>query len=273
MDERTVGILGGGQLGRMLVESANRLNIKTVILDASQSPAKQINSVTDHVNGSFSDPDAIMELAQRCDILTAEIEHVDTDILEVLQKKKTVIVQPAPQTIRTIQDKFLQKQHLIKSSIATPESFPLSENTEGAVTSIAEKVGYPLMVKSRTLAYDGRGNFVVKGPAAIQDALATLGSRPLYIEKWAPFTTELAVLVVRSSSGLIRSYPTVETIHQDNICHLVFAPARVPLPTQLKAQALAENAVRTFEGAGVFGVELFWMQETGMHECRQELTV
>jgi len=263
MDKRTVGILGGGQLGRMMVEAANRLNIKTVILDASQSPAKQINAFTDHVDGSFSDSDAIIKLAKKCDILTVEIEHVDTYVLETLQKQNSVIVQPSPQTIRTIQDKLLQKNHLIKNSIATPESYPLDTNTRDAVLSIADKVGYPLMMKSRTLAYDGRGNFVVKSPADIEAGLAALHGKPLYIERWAPFTKELAVMVVRSSSGLIRSYPTVETIHQNNICHLVFAPARVPSTTRLKAKELAEQAIKTFDGAGVFGVEMFWMQETG----------
>jgi phosphoribosylaminoimidazole carboxylase len=263
MDLRTVGILGGGQLGRMLVEAANRLNIKTVILDSPLSPAKQINAVASHVDGSFSDPMAILKLAEQCDILTAEIEHIDTQTLEMLQNQKTVVVQPSPLTIRTIQDKFLQKQHLLKYSIATPESYALEGNTVEAAKSVAEKVGYPMMVKSRTLAYDGRGNFVVKSPADIERALTTLGGKPLYIERWASFTKELAVMVVRSSKGLIRSYPTVETIHQDNICHLVFAPARVPSNTRRKARALAEEAVKSLDGAGVFGVEMFWFSDTG----------
>ena len=263
MDTRTVGILGGGQLGRMLVEAANRLNIKTVILDAPQSPAKQINAANIHVDGSFADPTAITNLAEKCDILTAEIEHIDTEILERLQKRKSLIVQPSPWTIRTIQDKYLQKQHLSQNSIPTPESFPVASNTPESVSSIAENVGYPCMIKSRTLAYDGRGNFVLQSQDDVGTALATLGNKPLYIERWASFTKELAVMVVRSSNGLIRSYPTVETIHQNNICHLVFAPARVPLSTRRKARALAEQAVKSFEGAGVFGVEMFWFRETG----------
>jgi phosphoribosylaminoimidazole carboxylase len=263
MDGRAVGILGGGQLGRMLVEAANRLNIKTVILDAPRSPAKQINASSDHVNGSFSDPEAILKLAQTCDILTAEIEHIDTDILEKLETQKTVVVQPSPLTIRTIQDKYRQKLHLQKHSIATPESYPLDTNTAASVIPIAEKIGYPMMIKSRTLAYDGRGNFVVKTEADIDKALTTLGSKPLYIERWASFTKELAVMVVRSANGLVRSYPTVETVHQDNICHLVFAPADVPFKTQTKARMLAEKAVGSFQGAGVFGVEMFWFSENG----------
>ena len=251
----------------MLVEAANRLNIKTIILDAPLSPAKQINAANTHVDGSFSDSQAIIKLAEKCDILTAEIEHIDTKILEALENQKTVIVQPSPLTIRTIQDKYLQKEHLWKHKIATPESYPLQSNTPEAVAEIAAKVGYPLMIKSRTLAYDGRGNFVVTSPSDIEAALTVLGAKPLYIERWASFTKELAVMVVRSSNGLIRSYPTVETIHQDNICHLVFAPARVPSSARRKARNLAEDAVKSFKGAGVFGVEMFWFQDTGMNYC------
>lgn len=265
MDHRTVGILGGGQLGRMLVEAANRLNIRTVVLDAPQSPAKQINAASEHVDGSFSDPQAIVKLAEKCDILTAEIEHIDTEILETLQIQKTVIVQPSPFTIRTIQDKYFQKQHLLRNSIPTPDSYPLNLNTSNAVLEIAEKVGYPMMIKSRTLAYDGRGNFAVKSRNDVEAALTALGDKPLYIERWELFTKELAVMVVRSAKGLIRSYPAVETVHEENICHLVFAPARVPSKTRRKAKALAEQAVKSFEGAGVFGVEMFWFSETGTH--------
>ena len=259
-----MGILGGGQLGRMLVGAANRLNIKTVVLDSPLSPAKQINALTTHVDGSFSDSGAILKLAGQCDVLTAEIEHIDTETLEMLQNQKSVVVQPSPLTIRMIQDKYLQKKHLSKHSIPTPESYAIEANMPQAVRKAAERIGYPMMIKSRTLAYDGRGNFVVKTPDDIEQALKTLGDKPLYIERWASFTKELAVIVVRSSKGLIRSYPTVETIHQDNICHLVFAPARVPPSTRQKARALAERAVKTLNGAGVFGVEMFWFKDTGM---------
>ena len=265
MDSRTVGILGGGQLGRMLVEAANRLNIKTVILDTPQAPAKQVNAASGHVDGSFSDPAAIMKLAQQCDILTAEIEHIDTEILESLERQKIVVVQPSPLTIRTIQDKYLQKQHLQRHDIPTPDSCALEWNDIAKVLPIAEKFGYPLMIKSRTLAYDGRGNFAVRTLADIDIALKTLGEKPLYIERWASFTKELAVMVVRSAAGLVRSYPTVETIHENNICHLVFAPAQVPLKTCRNARVLAEQAVASFQGAGIFGVEMFWFSDTGKH--------
>ena len=105
MDSKTVGILGGGQLGRMLVEAAHRLNVKTVILDAPGCPAKQINALDDHVNGSFKDADAIAKLAKKCDVLTVEIEHVDAAALDAVSRASGVPVYPLPETIRVIKDK------------------------------------------------------------------------------------------------------------------------------------------------------------------------
>ncbi|SCU83838.1 LAFA_0D06172g1_1 [Lachancea sp. 'fantastica'] len=261
MDSRTVGILGGGQLGRMIVEAANRLNVKTVILDAPNSPAKQINALTEHVDGSFANPADIEKIAAKCDVLTVEIEHVDVPTLQKVQKAYPKLeIYPSPETIQLIQDKYLQKEHMIKNGIAVAESVAIEEPSEESLAEVGSKFGYPYMLKSRTLAYDGRGNFVVKSKDSIPEALTALSDRPLYAEKWAPFTKELAVMIVRSINGKVYSYPVVETIHQDNICHLCFAPARIPDSVQLKAKLLAENAIKSFPGCGIFGVEMFYLE-------------
>ena len=152
---QVIGVLGGGQLGRMLVESANRLNIRTTILDAEGSPAKQINGQDKHINGSFKDHKAVQQLAKQCDILTPEIEHVDTYALEEVQSQ--VKIEPSWQTIRTIQDKFQQKCHLEKFNIPMPEHVELQENTIEGLKVAGEKLGLPFMLKSKTGAYDGRG--------------------------------------------------------------------------------------------------------------------
>lgn len=258
MDSKSIGILGGGQLGRMIVEAAHRLNIKTVILDAPESPAKQINALDEHVDGSFTDYSSIEKLAEKVDILTVEIEHVDVDALERIQTKFPKIeIYPLPETIKLIQDKYLQKQHLIQHGVAVTESQAVAENSAADLEKIGEEYGYPFMLKSRTLAYDGRGNFVVKDKSYIPKALEFLAERPLYAEKWCPFTMELAVMVVRSIEGEVFAYPTVETVHQNNICHLVYAPARITDTLAKKAQLLAQNAVKSFPGCGIFGVEMF----------------
>lgn len=262
MDSRTVGILGGGQLGRMLVEAANRLNVKTVILDAENSPAKQISNSTEHITGSFTNPEDIKKVAAKCDILTVEIEHVDVPTLKQLQKDYPKLkIYPSPDTIELIQDKYNQKEHLIKHKIQVAESITIETPTSYELLKVGEKLNYPFMLKSRTFAYDGRGNFVVKNKGCIDEALETLKGSKLYAEKWAPFVKELAVMIVRSVDGHVYAYPVVETIHKDNICHLCYCPARVSDSIQLKAALLAENAIKSFSGAGIFGVEMFLLED------------
>lgn len=241
----------------MIVEAANRLNIKTVVLDAPNSPAKQINAVLEHVNGLFKDYELISKLASQCDVLTVEIEHVDCDALERVQKETGIAIYPLPLTIRLIQDKYLQKEHLIANEVTVTELVAVPENTPEALKAIGDDYGYPFMLKLRTMAYDGRGNFVVKDASQVEAALEFLKNRPLYAEKWCPFTMELAVMVVRALDGTVYAYPTVETVHKNNICHLVYAPARVNDTVAKKASLLAQDAVKLFPGCGIFGVEMF----------------
>ena len=254
---------GGGQLGRMLANSAALLNIELVVLDVGdRAPAKQVyQSKGGHIDGAFSDPLKIQELASKSNVLTVEIEHVNVDALEAAAVTGKVQIHPSPSTLRTIQDKFLQKEHLARHGIPISEYCPVGSTTKSLLAA-GERLGFPLMLKSRTLAYDGRGNLVVKDPSEAATAISTFGDRPLYAEKWVPFVREVAVMVVRSARGEVRSYPAVETVHKDNICHLVFAPLRHPDPNVTRfAKEVAEKAIQTFEGAGVFGVEMFLLED------------
>lgn len=259
MDSKTIGILGGGQLGRMIVEAAQRLNINTVVLDKGpDGPAKQINAIGDHVDGAFTDYASISALAKKCDVLTVEIEHIDVEALKRVQEENPSLeVYPLPDTIKLIQDKYLQKKHLAQSGVAVVDSVDVPSNTVADLHAIGDKFGYPFMLKARTLAYDGRGNFIVKSADKCAEALEFLKDRPLYAEKWCPFTKELAVMVVRALDGTVHAYPTVETVHKNNICHLVYAPARASDGERSRASLLAKNAVKSFPGCGIFGVEMF----------------
>jgi phosphoribosylaminoimidazole carboxylase len=242
----------------MLAAEASLLNIPLIVLDVgSDAPAKQILANVEHVDGSFTDPQKIRDLAKRVDVLTVEIEHVDVKVLEELQSKG-VTIHPSPSTIKTIQDKYLQKEHLRRSGCPVADYVEVASTNMALQDAAAALGGFPFMLKSKTLAYDGRGNFAVKSAADFQTALSALGNRPLYAEKWVPFEKEIAVMVVRSASGEVRSYPVVETVHKENICHLVFAPLRVLDPTvAVQARIVAENAIKSLQGAGVFGVEMF----------------
>ncbi|EDN07278.1 phosphoribosylaminoimidazole carboxylase [Histoplasma mississippiense (nom. inval.)] len=247
------------------MEAANRLNIQMTVLDVDNAPAKQISAHHGHITGSFSDRTSVSRLAGSCDVITAEIEHVDTYALEEVEGQ--VEVQPSWQSIRIIQDKFAQKEHLSRYAIPMAEYRELKSNTVEELEAIGEELGYPLMLKSKTLAYDGRGNYTVNSKASIPAAFDALKDRPLYAEKWASFKMELAVMVVKTKDGVL-SYPTVETVQEDSICKLVYAPSRgVSETIDKKAQELARNAVTAFEGNGVFGVEMFLLEDDSLLLC------
>ncbi|KAK7187361.1 hypothetical protein DPSP01_002489 [Paraphaeosphaeria sporulosa] len=258
-DSRKVGVLGGGQLGRMLIEAANRLNIQVNVLDAAASPAKQISAHDGHIEGSFKDASAVKKLAQACDVVTVEIEHVDTHMLEEVAGE--VAVEPSWKTLRTIKDKYAQKGYLKEHGVDVAESEDLEGKGAAGLKAVGERFGYPFMLKSKTDAYDGRGNYVVKTADEIDAAVKALGDRPLYAERWADFRMELAVMVVKTKDGVL-TFPTVETVHEDSICKLTYAPPRnVSKATTERAQELAKKAIGAFEGKGVFGVEMFLLKD------------
>ncbi|KAG6700586.1 phosphoribosylaminoimidazole carboxylase, chloroplastic-like isoform X1 [Carya illinoinensis] len=255
VSEMIVGVLGGGQLGRMLCQAASKMAIKIMVLDPLENcPASAL--AYHHMVGSFDDSSMVQEFAKRCGVLTVEIEHVDVATLEMLEQQG-VDCQPKASTIRIIQDKYLQKVHFSQHAIPLPE-FMQIEDLEGAKRA-GDLFGYPLMIKSKRLAYDGRGNAVANSVEELSSAVTALGGfdRGLYVEKWAPFVKELAVIVARERDDSILCYPVVETIHRENICHIVKAPANVTWEIRNRATDVAYKAVSSLEGAGVFAVELF----------------
>ncbi|VVB02540.1 unnamed protein product [Arabis nemorensis] len=259
VSEIIVGVLGGGQLGRMLCQAASQMAIKVKILDPSENCSASALAYS-HMVDSFDDSSTVEEFAKRCDVLTVEIEHVDVETLEKLEKEG-VDCQPKASTIRIIQDKYMQKVHFSQHGIPLPEFMEINDFDDAK--RAGELFGYPLMIKSKRLAYDGRGNAVAKSQDGLSSAVIALGgtNRGLYVEKWAPFVKELAVIVARGRDGSMVCYPVVETIHRDNICHIVKAPADVPWKINKLATDVAQKAVGSLEGAGVFAVELFLTED------------
>ncbi|KAA3454012.1 phosphoribosylaminoimidazole carboxylase, chloroplastic-like [Gossypium australe] len=254
LSEKIVGVLGGGQLGRMLCQAASKMAIKVMVLDPSENcPASAL--AYDHMVGSFDDSATVEEFAKRCGVLTVEIEHVDVATLEKLEQQG-IDCEPKASTIRIIQDKYLQKVHFSRHGIPLPEFMEINnlEETKRA----GELYGYPLMIKSKRLAYDGRGNAVAKSEEELSSAIDVLGGfgHGLYVEKWAPFIKELAVIVARGRDNSILCYPVVETIHKENICHIVKAPVDVPWRIRKLANDVAYKAISSLEGAGVFAILL-----------------
>lgn len=211
-----------------------------------------------------SDEAKVRELAAACDIVTIEIEHVDAAMLQRLEQEKVLTCVPSPSTILLIQDKFLQKQHLSARGIPVPAFLEVLD--ESSLSTVAEAFGFPYMLKSKTGAYDGNGNFVVSSAERAAEGFAKLGGTSnggLYAERWCPFKRELAVMVVKSSDPSLgpSTYPVVETTQKDNICHTVVAPGRVSVEVAARAREVAAKAVSSFQGGGIFGVEMFELED------------
>ncbi|RKP38939.1 AIR carboxylase-domain-containing protein [Dimargaris cristalligena] len=252
----------------MLVEAANRLNVQVSILDQGDSgPAKQLAAHDQHIQGNFQDAEKIRELAQRVDILTVEIEHVNVaELIRLKQENPKLQIHPSPRAIKIIQDKFEQKRHLNAHGVPLP-AFQEVKN-EDELKEAGKQFGYPLMLKAKRLAYDGRGNAAVHSEADIPQAWRSLqpegSQQALYVEQWVPFAKEIAVMVARGRDGSVRSYPVVETVQRNNICHLVLAPAQIDGTVAARAKKIAETAIISLEGAGIYGVEMFVLEDGGL---------
>lgn len=244
-----LGIIGGGQLGKMTAVEAKKLGLQVIILDpAPNSPAGQI---ADHqIIGSFTDPEKLRELVEQCDVTTYDIEHIDTTVMQEIAAQGAQI-HPSPKLLEIIQDKLVQKEVLSAAGLPVPEFLRLDAPDAAAFAEF----GYPLAQKARKGGYDGRGVALLHGPADFDKALPGL----CMVERLVDVEQELAVMVARGLDGEVCAYPVVEMVFDPraNILDLLLAPARIPKEVAAEAQALAIRTVEALDGVGVFGVELF----------------
>lgn len=248
-----VGVIGGGQLGLMTAEAAHALGFAgvTVLDPTPQAPA---SAVAQQIIGSLKDPAALRQLAEQANILTYEIEHIDVAALHALEAEGTHL-QPAPALLAVIQNKYEQKEFL--SSHGIPVAPYMSIATSADIERAAERWGYPLVLKAKKDAYDGRGNARVNSAADVPAALAKLGDRELYVEQCLPLQKELGLMLARNARGESVAYPVVEMIHERDICQEVLAPAAVSSVLQEEAREMAHKAIDALRGIGIFGIELF----------------
>ncbi|HEX9665907.1 MAG TPA: 5-(carboxyamino)imidazole ribonucleotide synthase [Thermodesulfobacteriota bacterium] len=255
----TVGIIGGGQLARMTAIAAYRLGLEIAILDPDiKSPAGQI--VQKVVIGSINDIRKLEELSRISSLITLENEFVDAPLLEKIESSGT-IVYPSSKALGLIQDKLTQKRTLEFSMIGVPKFLGVSG--ENDILEAGRKYGWPIILKVRRNAYDGRGNESVSGPDEIHIAWNNLhgGKRDLMVEEFIRFKKELAIMVVRNTKGETATYPVVETIQKDHICHIVRAPAGIGDDISKNAANMAEKAIEAIDGIGVFGIEMFLLED------------
>ena len=245
-----LGVVGGGQLARMLAPACNALHVHMTILDPMhQSPAGQV--AFDQIQGALDDPDALRQLCEQSDIVTFDLENVGADILMTLADQGMEMV-PSPATIRLIQNKFEQKQHYRKKGIPTADFVDLGENPAFADVLA---FGLPCVQKTHTGGYDGRGVHVIRSADDWDRRLKTRS----FLEQFVSGGTELAVMVARRESGEVAAYDPVEMVVDPDL-HLLdylLAPARVSEDLRQQAQQLAKQTVESFGTSGLFGVELF----------------
>lgn len=256
MSSATIGIIGGGQLGRMLTIAAVPLDFSVIVVDpGANCPAAQVGA--EQIQAELHDKIALHQLAERCDFITIEIEHVDAALLGEIAALGTP-VNPAPLTIAMIQDKLQQKQFLHDAGIPVA---PFSIINEQSSAETAFSHYGQMIVKTRRGGYDGRGNIVVRQQDRIAVAIAEFAGQKLYAEKLIPFKKELAVMIARSTTGEVVTYPVAETIQERNICTEVLIPAPMDELLAQKATNVALTVAAHIEGAGVFGIEMFLTED------------
>ncbi len=244
-----IGIIGGGQLGRMMVAAARRLGCACVVLDPTPgSPAGQVSG--HQIVGDYHDPAKLRELVEATDVTTFDIEDIDSDTLIELEREGHRI-HPSPHILAVIQDKLTQKRMLREAGLPTSDFVELQGDPAQACASF----GYPLVQKARRGGYDGRGVAVLSGPEDFGRYLPV----PSYVERFVAAEKEVAVLVARGLDGDTRCYPVVETLFRpgENVLDLLLAPAEIPSSIATRARDIAMATVQALGGVGVFGVEMF----------------
>ncbi|MFL6502660.1 MAG: 5-(carboxyamino)imidazole ribonucleotide synthase [Nitrososphaera sp.] len=249
----TVGIIGGGQLGKMISQEAKRMSLRVIVLDPTKEcPASNI--ADEQIIADFKDQDAIIRLAQQSDVITYEIELANSSALKDLELRQYP-VRPAPETLHIIQNKYRQKSFLRKHEIEVA-NFELVRS-ENHLYELCEKYGFPLMLKACENSYDGRGNFLVRSREHVVEALKYFSDSEVMLEEFVPFTKEISIMVARNPSGQVASFPVAENIHDNGILEMSKVPAGINQEIELRAIKMAEMTMRVLEGSGIFGIEMF----------------
>lgn len=252
-NDQVLGVLGAGQLGKMLATAAAPWDVNLHMLDPTpEAPACHL--CTKFVVGDFRDKQTVLDFGADCDRITIEIEQVNVEALEELEADGKII-HPCPRALRLIQDKGLQKQFFAEQGLPS-SAFQLYEGPEEV---LAADVSFPCVQKVRTEGYDGRGVKILRSEADLQDLLPG----PCLIEDAVDVDTEIAVIAVRNASGQVVSFDPVEmSFHPEaNLVEFLAAPARISEDLAAEAKALAEKTIEAFEVCGLLAVEMFVNRE------------
>ena len=252
---KRIGIVGGGQLAKMTALSALEFGCDIHILERKpEGPAMNLAGKT--FIGDWDNPDDLMKLAEHADVITLENEFVDANSLAELEKAGYTLF-PTAKSIGLVQDKYIQKQILQEARLPLSPFRTIESREE--ITEVARELNWPLVIKARRNGYDGKGNATVNNESEIDAAWDKLDgdNRTLYAEAFCPFVSELAIIITTSRNGEVATYPLVESVQRDHICHIVRAPAPVSDSITENAIDIAQRAVTAIGAIGSFGVEMF----------------
>ena len=249
-----LGILGGGQLGRMIALAGYPLGVRTTVLDPSAEACAA--QVCPQIRGEFDDLQALYQLARASDVVTFEFENVPVESARWLAERVPVF--PPPRALEVSQDRFVEKNFLQSLGIPTPPFAAVESRIE--FNAAIELIGLPAVLKTRRFGYDGKGQVVIHNSAEVEAAWEKLGGRPLILEAFVPFDRELSILAVRGRDGQIANYPLVENEHRDGILHRSIAPAGdTGEELTERAAEFASRVLSELNYVGVLAIE--WFQD------------
>ncbi len=251
-----IGILGGGQLGRMLATAGARLGLDVVIFDPQQAcPASRVAAET--ITAPYEDLDAIARFAQSVDAVTYEFENVPVEAAR--EAARHAPLRPGVKALDVAQDRITEKTFLNENGAPTV-AFRRVRSADDAKVG-TEDLGVPALLKTRRFGYDGKGQAVIRDVPAAANAFVTIGEQPAILEAFAPFARELSVIAARGLDGTIEIYPLSENVHADGILRETKAPARSNKALRAEASRIAEAILTALDYVGVLAVELFELED------------
>ena len=247
----TLGILGGGQLGRMLLNEAQRMGYRVHVMDASaDAPCARV--ADRFVTAPLSDVEAARRMADGCDVVTIETEHVAAEVLDALARSTTV--RPGAGVLRNVHDRLAQRRFLEAHKLPQPAWAAVDD--EASLQAAVARIGVPSILKTRHGGYDGKGQLRLRTPADAQTAWGRQ-PRPAVLEQFVPFDKEVSVVLARSPGGEAVAWPLAENVHRDGILHTTRVPADVPPQIAKEALSIATRTVEALGHIGVAAVEMF----------------
>jgi len=254
----TIGILGGGQLGRMLAMAAARLGLRCQVFSPDpDSPAFDV--VQSATCAEYADVEALELFANDVNVVTYEFENVPAATAMVLAARRPVL--PAHTILETTQDRLIEKDFVSRLGIGTADYADVS--SVGTIRAAIERIGLPAVIKTRRFGYDGKGQAIIRAGDDIDRIWQDLGTKSAILEAFVPFEREISVIAARSASGQVECFDVTENEHRDHILKISRAPAVIPEALSAQARAIAEKIATALDYVGVLAVEMFVVPGNG----------